>query len=270
MADTVGRKTSKDNISDEPDLKIGLEEFLEDVFGLNIRSAKTILAMFKTPAIYFQAAKTKDWQQRFTPSLRLWLGLMTVSVALQFFWARPDGSLMQMLKQGLEVGFNYGVKARGGSEVDFTGFDFDTAMTAVMKLNSLIYPFIFVTIMSLLAFTYRAWGQTLTYVVRQRYIFAVIVPATVFGLASTILMTFASAEVYKVIGIIQFFVIAALYFITAYRGPYAHMDGGEKTGRSIFLSICILLSLLIAQYASLLLSMYYNLLPALKAHLGTF
>ena len=38
--------------------KVGLEEFLEDDFGLNIRSAKTLWITFKKPADYFKAATT--------------------------------------------------------------------------------------------------------------------------------------------------------------------------------------------------------------------
>jgi len=269
MVDRIGRKSETDKTVNEPDLKIGLEEFLEDVFGLNIRSAITIWFLFKNPSIYFQAAKTKDWQQRFTPSLRLWLGLMTIMVALQFIWARPDGSLMQHMKEAMKSGLNTGIQSTSEKSVNLDNFDFDAAIIAMMKLNTLIYPFIFVIAMSLLALIYRAWGTRLSYVVRQRYIFAIIVPATVIGLISTILMTFVSREIYMVISIVQTLAILAIYFLTAYRGPYAHMDVGEKVGRSIFLTICIFVMILVAQLISYTAAMFWSLSPALKAHLGT-
>jgi len=252
----------------QPDVKIGMEEFLEDVFGLNIRSAKTLWAMFKNPSDYFTAARTPDWRQRYTPSLRLWLGLMTIMVALQFIWARPDGSFMQAMKGAIEGGLNTGIESGSGRNIDLTGFDFDAVLISTMKLHTLIYPFIFVVAMSFLGLIYRAWGVRLSYVVRQRYIFAVIVPATVIGLISTIFMTFVSQDVYLMIGIAQTFLILALYFLTAYRGPYAHMDGSEKIGRSIFLTICIFIMLLIAQYISMVIAAFLTLVPALKAHLG--
>ena len=268
MTDSIGHKNNQADECKQPDLKIGFEEFLEDVFGLNIRSAKTIGVMFKNPSTYFQAARTPDWKQLYTPSLRLWLGLMTIMVALQFIWARPDGTLMQMFKQAMEGGLQTGIESGSGKEVDLKGFDFDAALTAMMKLNTLIYPFIFITAMSFLALIFRAWGEKLSYVVRQRYIFAIIVPGTVIGLISTIFITFASTEAYMVISLIQIFAIIALYFITAYRGPYAHMEAGEKFGRSTFLSLSIFIILLIAQFISYTIAMFVTLLPALKAHLG--
>lgn len=252
----------------QPDVKIGMEEFLEDVFGLNIRSAKTLWIMFKNPSIYFKAARTPDWQQRYTPSLRLWLGLMTIMVALQFIWARPDGSFMQVMKQALEGGFKTGVESGGSEKINDLNLDFDAVLLSTMKLNTLIYPFIFIAAMSFLALVYRAWGDKLSYVVRQRYIFAVIVPATVIGLISTILMTFASSEIYMLIGYVQTFAIVALYFLTAYRGPYAHMEVGEKTGRSIFLSVCIFVILMIAQFISITAAMLTVMIPIIKTQAG--
>ena len=70
------------------------------------------------------------------------------------------------------------------------------------------------------------------------------------------------------IGFVQTFAILAMYFITAYRGPYAHMDIGEKAGRSVFLTFCIFIVLMIAQFISFTLAMFFSLGPALKAHLG--
>jgi len=231
--------------------KIGFEEFLEDVFGLNIRSAKSLWVTFKKPENYFKAAKSADWQQTYTPSLRLWLGLMALMVALQFIWAKPDGSFMQLMKEGMIGGLTAGIES-GGKPAKLEGIDFDILFLEMMKTNTLIYPFIFITAMSLLAFVYRAWGESLSYVVRQRFIFAVILPGTVIGLISTILITFTSGDTYKFISFAQFLFIIGLYFITAYRGPYAHMEGGEKIGRSIFLSFSILSVLLVAQLFHLL------------------
>jgi len=248
--------------------KIGFEEFLEDVFGLNIRSAKTIWTIFKNPAIYFEAANTADWKQNYTPSLRLWLGILTLTVALQFFWANPDGSYIQVLKEGLIVGLKAGIESNGRT-ANFDAINFDAILLDMMKAHTLIFPFVFITGMSFLALIYRAWGQKLSYVVRQRYIFAIIVPASLISLISTILMTFLNSEIYKFISIMQIFLMSGLYFITAYRGPYAHMESGEKIGRSIFLSLCILFTLLILQFISFWIAMSNTVVPALKAHLGT-
>ena len=247
--------------------KVGLEEFLEDVFGLNIRSAKTLWIIFKAPADYFKAATTPDWRQQYTPSMRLWIGLITVSVALQFFWAKPNGAFMQLLKECLMGGMKAGAESNGKS-INFEGLNFDVLILNMMKTHTLILPFIFIFLMSFLALIYRAWGQKLSYVVRQRYIFAVIVPATFIVLISTLLMTFLDSEIYKIISIIQIFVMIGLYFLTAYRGPYAHMEVGEKIGRSIFLSLSIIVMVTVAQFISILIATSYTVAPAVRAHIG--
>lgn len=251
-----------------PSLKIGLEEFLEDVFGLNIRSAKTIWELFKTPSLYFKAAQTPHWQQKYTPSLRLWMGLMAIMVALQFFWANPDGAFMQLMKDQLIDGLKHGIESNGREATILEDIDFDAILLSTMKINTLIYPFIFITLMSLLALIYCAWGQKLPYVVRQRYIFSVIIPGTVVGIISTILMTFLSGENYQSISFLVLFIIIGSYFITAYRGPYAYMEIGEKFGRSLFLSLCIILTLMLAQFISYTAAIYTTLLPALSSQLG--
>ncbi len=252
----------------DPVTKIGLEEFLEDVFGLNIRSAKTLWTLFKTPSNYFAAAKTPDWEQKYTPSLRLWLGLTAIMVALQFIWARPDGTFMSAMKESLIGGLKSGMNSGAGRSFDLTTFDFDAVFVDTMKLNTLIYPFMFVFMMSLLAFAYRAWGQKLPFVVRQRYIFAIIIPATVIGVFSTLLMTAASTEVFKVVSFFQIGLVLGLYFITAYRGPYASMDTGEKFGRSIILALVITFMLTLAQMISMMIALTSVLFPAMKAHIG--
>jgi hypothetical protein len=251
-----------------PVTKIGLEEFLEDVFGLNIRSAKTIWTSFKKPSQYFDAARTPDWEQKYTPSLRLWLGLIAVMVAFQFIWARPDGTFMAAMREGLINGLKSGMESGSKQQMDLANFDFDAVFLDTMQLNTLLYPFIFIFFMSFLAFLYRAWGEKLPFVVRQRYIFAIIVPATVFGLFTTLLMTFASTEMFKVISLLQIGVVLGLYFITAYRGPYARMEAGEKFGRSLVLSISITITLSIVQMISLMIAMTIVLMPALQAYLS--
>jgi len=245
---------------------IGFEEFTEDLFGLNIRSGKTIWQSFVAPSEYFEAAQSPDWHQKYTPSLRLWLGLMTVMVALQFFWGKPDGSFMQMMETSVRGGIESSLKTNG-TDISLENFNVQGALISVMKFNTLIYPFIFVIFMSFLALIYRAWGQQLPYVVRQRYIFALIVPGTVIGLISTLLMTFLTSTVYQLVSYFQLILILVFYFLTAYRGPYARLSQGNRTGRSIAISACILVMIIIAQTISMIISVFVKLVPALRDYL---
>lgn len=50
---------------------LGVDDLVEDIFGLNWRGLKTIWTLFTRPALYFEAAKTPKWQDRYTPSFRV-------------------------------------------------------------------------------------------------------------------------------------------------------------------------------------------------------
>ena len=141
----------------ESDNKVGLDDLLEDLFGMNIRSFKTIGVLFASPRRYFTAAKTPSWMDKYTPSTRLWLGLMAILIALQFFWASPDAALMSNLANTLNTAFS-GAASKAGSSADFANFDMASELQKAMKLNYLIYPFVFVFAFSVFAWLYRAWG----------------------------------------------------------------------------------------------------------------
>lgn len=243
------------------DNKVGLDDLLEDLFGLNIRSLKTIWVLFSAPQQYFIAAKTPSWMDKYTPSTRLWLGLMAILIALQFFWASPDAALMSNLANTFNTAFS-GAASKAGSTADFANFDMTAELQKAMKLNYLIYPFVFIFTFSVFAWLYRAWGEVLSFTVRLRYIFAVIVPASVIGLVTTLVTPLLSAAQLTLFSVIQTIIILGLYFLTAFRGAYGHMDRGEAFGRAIVLAICIFITLTIAQVISYGVSFRFSLFPA--------
>ena len=66
----MGRGSVTNTSSDRNGRKIndliGLDDFLEDMFGMNIRGFKTIWVLLTRPKLYFIAAKTPDWHARYT------------------------------------------------------------------------------------------------------------------------------------------------------------------------------------------------------------
>jgi hypothetical protein len=243
------------------DTIVGLDDLVEDLFGMNIRSFKTIWVLFSSPRQYFVAAKTPAWMNLYTPSTRLWLGLMAILIALQFFWAKPDAAFMSNLAATLQTGLA-DAATKAGSSADFAAFDMKGELQKAMKLNYLIYPFVFVFIFSIFAWIYRAWGEVLSFTVRLRYVFAVIVPASVIGLVTTLVTPFLTATQLPLFSVVQTIVILGLYFLTGFRGAFGHMDKGEAFGRSIVLAIGIFITLTIAQIISYGLSFGISLLPA--------
>ena len=52
--------------------KVGGDDLIEDMFGLNLRGLKTLWVMFASPRKGYEAARSPDWMDRsYTPSIRL-------------------------------------------------------------------------------------------------------------------------------------------------------------------------------------------------------
>ncbi|MEM9179610.1 MAG: hypothetical protein AAGA89_07855, partial [Pseudomonadota bacterium] len=78
---------------DRPDA----DALVADLFGLNVRGAKTLAHLVTQPAKVFASARVNDWQGQYTPTMRLAFSVLTVFSLLSFFWAAEDGVLYQTL-----------------------------------------------------------------------------------------------------------------------------------------------------------------------------
>lgn len=74
------------------------EDLIEDTLGFNLRSLKTLYALFATPRAVMQAIVERD-RERYTPMMRLFLGLMGAQVALSVIWGGHAGILEQSFSQ---------------------------------------------------------------------------------------------------------------------------------------------------------------------------
>lgn len=82
-SDQQDRKSDKDR-----------EDLIEDTIGFNLRSLKTLYALFATPRAVMQAILERD-RDRYTPMIRLFLGLMGAQIALSVIWGGHAGMLEQ-------------------------------------------------------------------------------------------------------------------------------------------------------------------------------
>jgi len=78
--------------------RVGSDEFFYDIFGVNIKGLKSIWTLLRRPAEYFDAARLPDWGGEHWPSIRIWLGLMGILVALQFLWASESSEMTAMFQ----------------------------------------------------------------------------------------------------------------------------------------------------------------------------
>lgn len=246
-------KTSAPKQSPDGFETVGYDDFFEDIFGLSVRGLKSIKCLFVDPAAYFTAARHADWQDRFTPSMRLWLGLMTILIGLQFIWASDASNYMDSVTQLPRAFVESQLTMDGANIQALQDYDMLAAAKRINARNLLIYPFIFIACLLLLSAIFRPWRNGENFVVSQRYMFGVIVPASVVGLVSTILSYLIPASVYTIVSNTQIAIIFVLYVITAYRGPMRDF-GKDRLGMSVVMAMVIFAALFTAQIISMVIA----------------
>lgn len=225
--------------------KIGFDSLLEDIFGLNIRALKTISILFRKPHDYFLAARTVDWENKFTPSFRVWFGILALLVALNFIYNNDNSTMtkayegaMQQLATGFEQAHS---ESHSETETARRSLEIDTAQAAkdMGKWVMVYYPFAYIPFMALAGILVRFWGRPLTYVTRLRYLFAIVIPSVTFMFISTFLVLVVSASFFAWLTALLFLIILALDFMTAYRGPFKDMPQKKRLWRSAAITIIL-------------------------------
>lgn len=202
----------------------GREEFLDGAFGVNLKTLKSVWTLFKTPKDYFAAARTPNWGFKYTPSMQLMLGISAVMMFFYFFWGDPNSAFIGF-SADMQPGENLGENP-----------EFRELMSKMMRFSMLIATPMGIAIYAIFAWAFRAWGEKLPYIIRLRYIFAITIPAGIIGLFILFGGQFLSQSKYGMMSMLTLPLTPILYFDTARRGAYAHMETGEAIGRSIFLA----------------------------------
>ncbi len=236
--------------------RVGSDEFFFDIFGVNIKGLKSIWTLIRRPAEYFDAATLPDWGGDHWPSIRIWLGLMGILVALQFIWASESSEMTAMFQMLAVVPGESLVEpmAKDGFTLDLSELNKEELGKTAFKRWIFIYPFFFIAAMCALAFIFRAWKPAVSFVIRLRYIFGIIVPASVFGIVTTLAMVNVSGQAYVAISFISMPVMVCIYAITAFRGPFHNFDMGERVGLSLIIALLIMAFLFLAQLISMLVA----------------
>ncbi|PHR92139.1 MAG: hypothetical protein COA69_09020 [Robiginitomaculum sp.] len=223
--------------------------FLEDIFGLNMKEVKTLWTSIRRPKDYYQAAWIQDWGEKFTPSFRLWFTLIALTFFFQFFWASNDSPLVQLFAQLL------------GNVVDAGGVSLpEDVTTKAASAKFIRWYFGFIPVCStifLLLFSgiYRAWNRKTPYVVRQRNVFATIIPSTFIGLFLMMFNKFISPEHLVTFSSMTGVIVVSIDCLTAYRGAFPHTSIWGRLWRAIVLSVSILTVTTLAAVTANLLTM---------------
>lgn len=198
---------------------LSLDSVAEDLFGLNIRGVQSILAVWWRPRDYFAAARTPDWSDKYTPSIRLWLSFFALFSALKYWWFATSAGMVGAFASGFEnAGLNLpdGVTYRDiGSEAALWVFGW--------------VPIVQIISMLVMALIYNTWGERTTLALRQRYLFAVMIPSASLMPVFLTIMLLVPPHMMTAYGILLAIAAFSIDFQTGYRGGFTKVS---RTGRA--------------------------------------
>ena len=229
MGDATLEEQEREKSPDKTNEDLSVDAITEDLFGLNIRGLKSIFVSWVRPRDYFAAAKVHDWQDQFTPSLRLWLSFFALFSALKFWWLGTNEAMIGAFADGFA---NAGLNLPVGMTYQ------DVGSEAVLWVFGWI-PIIQIITMIILSLIYNLWGERTTIALRQRYLFAVMIPsASVMPIFLTI-MLFVPQSMITVYGILLALAAFFIDFQAGYRGAFSETSKGGRLWRAGLLAFIL-------------------------------
>ncbi len=213
-------------MNDERVRPSGVQDAVEDVFGFNFRSLKTLRDLFVRPNAVFRAYAERD-RVSYTPALRLWLGLL----GAQFLVALFGGGYKKLIRNSFE---------QQSADViatyeDVTGGRMDEFLDIYADAMSLAQPFVIGLASSLSVFLLAAFRRGMAWSARLNIAMAVLSAGSVAGiLATPITMTEGLPAIVVFATTIP---VVAMYFITFVRGSpgvLADTTGGAWVKGGLF------------------------------------
>lgn len=227
---------------------LSVDSLAEDLFGLNIRGLQSILILWRRPKLYFEAARTSDWQNRYTPSIRLWLSFFALFSALQFWWFGSNDAMISAYASGFA---DAGLVLPEGVTYE------DVGAETVMWVFGWV-PAIQIVSMVLLSFVYSAWGERTTLSLRQRYLFSVMIPSASIMPIFLTGMLFVPQNLLTLYGVGLAVVAFTVDFQTGYRGAFSQVSKRGRLWRAGLLALILVtintLTTIAAQITGILLT----------------
>jgi hypothetical protein len=219
---------------------VQFDELLEDIFGLSGRSLRTIKALIFKPVEYFQAAKHPFWKNAYSPSFRIFLGLVAISTALKYFYASEDGALFKFFETFLTEALSEEIDDLSELGLDPSLFDVKDAVRRTLQSFFLLSTPLSIAFFLIVAALFRSFGEKLRFVVRARFIFAILIPLAALGLISAIGMIILPAGWVEITSNLNMVLSIILMAVTAYRGAFSSVPSKlGRLGRSVGLTALI-------------------------------
>lgn len=215
--------------SDKGSASLSLDAIAEDLFGLNIRGVQSILAVWRRPRAYFAAAKAPDWNDKYTPSIRLWLSFFALFSALKYWWLGSNEGMVGAFATGFA---DAGLKLPDGVTYQ------DVGAEAVLWVFGWV-PVLQIVSMGLLSLIYNAWGERTTLALRQRYLFAVMIPSASLMPVFLTIMYFVPQAMMAAYGILLAAVTFFIDFQAGYRGGFSNVSISGRAWRAGLLALIL-------------------------------
>ena len=206
-----------------------LDAITEDIFGINLKGARSILTLWVSPRTYVEAAHHADWQDRFTPAIRLWLFFFALFSAFKVWWLGNGDGMIEAWATGFREA---GLPLPGGASYE------DIAREAICRLFTFL-PILQILATFGIALIYPYWGRPTTLALRQRLFFATIVPsASLMPLVMTV-MVFVPSRGLMAYGLGLAALTFAIDLVTGYRGAFAKFRRWGRIWRAALLAFVV-------------------------------
>lgn len=237
---------------------LSYDSMAEDLFGLNIRGLKTIFAAWTRPSAYFAAARTPNWCEKFTPSIRLWLSFFALFSALKLWWFGSNEGMIGAFATGFE---NAGLLLPEGVTYK------DVGTEAVLSVFGWI-PAIQIVSMFFLSLVYPVWGERTTVALRQRYLFIIVIPSASVMPLFLSMMLFVPQNLMSAYGVLLAVVAFIIDFQTGYRGGFSAAPKFGRVWRAGLLALVLVtintVLAIVAQIVGILfIAQKYSVVPPL-------
>lgn len=209
--------------------KPDFDSLLSDLFGLNVRGAKTLGDLLLRPKRVFESARVFDWRSKYTPTMRLAFSILTVFSLLSFFWASKDGVLYQtLLAQFSEALAD-----------DPNAPPIDDMMDAMFAGYNFIYPFAYMLVHTLAASILFVWGKGTPWVSRIRLYFGVASIGIALATLSVFVMPFVGLDLIIVSSVVGLFLSLIAYALTFARGMHGKFSRMGLLSRTILVALVV-------------------------------
>ena len=227
---------------------LSMDSIAEDLFGLNIRGLRSIAAAWTKPRHYFAAARVPDWQDKYTPSIRLWLSFFALFSALKFWWFGTN--------EGMIGAFATGFSEAGLQLPDGVSYE-DIGAETVLWVFGWI-PVIQIVSMLLLSVIYTAWGERTTLALRQRNLFIVMIPSASVMPVFLTGMLMVPQSMISVYGVFLALAAFLIDFQAGYRGAFSNVSRAGRLWRAGLLALLLVsintATAILAQIAGIVLT----------------